>query len=182
MMEKFSVAWNGFDTSAGNSFRSLHRDSEFADVTLACDDDELFSAHKFVLIASSKFFRKIILRSQHSHPFLFLKGVKHLLLQNIMDFIYLGSVEVAQEDFQGFLNLAKDLQIMGLSDFKNESPKLNADKQHLEQEKEDKKYTELQEEDEEEDQYEQERTQNEISSAPDEDVSEEGSIQIIAMI
>ena len=38
-MENVYIDWTGFEACAGISFRSLHGESEFADITLACVDD-----------------------------------------------------------------------------------------------------------------------------------------------
>ena len=37
--ERYNLAWNEFDKSTNLAFRNLLSDTEFADVTLACDDD-----------------------------------------------------------------------------------------------------------------------------------------------
>ena len=137
-MEKFNIDWNGFDTSAGNSFRSLLGDSLFADVTLACDDGKQITAHKLVLVTSSKFFRNIILQNPHNHPLIYMRGVKHSVLQSVMDFIYLGKAEVDQGHLQTFMDLAKDLEIMGLTEFKDESQELI--EKHTKQEENDFPY------------------------------------------
>ena len=120
-MDKFSIAWSGFNESAGNSFRSLHAEDVFTDITLVCDDDKEIKAHKVVLVSSSKLFRKILTRNPQSHPLVYLRGATYSLLQNIIEFMYLGSVEVPQQDFQSFLDFAKDLQILGLTDFEKEN-------------------------------------------------------------
>ena len=121
-MENFTIGWSGFEGNAGNSFRSVYEEDVFKDVTLACDDDQQVRAHKFILMASSSFFRKILLRHPNNvNQIIFLRGTSYSLLKNVVDFLYVGSVQVPQTDFQKFLYLAKDLKISGLMDFQNNS-------------------------------------------------------------
>ena len=43
-------------------------------MTLACEDGRQVGAHKVVLIAPSTFFEKILIRNQHPHPLIYIKG------------------------------------------------------------------------------------------------------------
>ena len=44
-----------------------------------------------------------------------MRGVQHYLLQHVMDFVNLGKTSIAQADFANFMDLAKDLDITGLT-------------------------------------------------------------------
>jgi len=72
-------------------------------------------AHKVILSACSPFFRNILRRNQHQHPLLYLKGVKYTDLQSVLNFMYHGEVNVAQEDLNSFLAVAEDLRVKGLT-------------------------------------------------------------------
>jgi hypothetical protein len=50
-------------------------------------------------------------RNPHHHPLLYLKGVKLADLQAVLNFMYNGEVNVAQEELNSFLALAEDLQV-----------------------------------------------------------------------
>ena len=52
-----------------------------------------------------------------SSPIIFLKGVTSYHLNLIVDFVYLGEVEVPEKDLSGFLEVAGDLKIRGLSKY-----------------------------------------------------------------
>jgi len=112
--EKFCLRWNDFESNISLAFRELRDDKDFFDVTLACDDEQI-SAHKVILSACSPFFRNILRRNPHQHPLLYLKGVKYTDLQSVLNFMYHGEVNVAQEELNSFLAVAEDLRVKGLT-------------------------------------------------------------------
>merc|ERR1712168_955290 len=118
--EKFCLKWNDFEANIRTAFRELREDKDFFDVTLACDDDQI-QAHKVILSACSPFFRTILRRNRHEHPLLFLKGVEYLDLVSVLNFMYHGEVNVAQEELNSFLAVAEELKVKGLT--QNQSSK-----------------------------------------------------------
>ena len=112
--EKFCLRWNDFENNISNAFRELRDDKDFFDVTLACDDDQM-QAHKVILSACSPFFRNILRRNHHQHPLLYLKGVKYSDLQSVLNFMYHGEVNIAQDELNSFLAVAEDLKVKGLT-------------------------------------------------------------------
>jgi hypothetical protein len=118
MMEAqhFNLSWVEFESTASNTFKDLFADNTFVDVTLACEDGHQINAHKVILSACSPFFQNILLKNPHQHPLLYLKGSKLKTLRSILNFIYRGEAEIAQEDLERFISTARDLQIKGLCD------------------------------------------------------------------
>jgi len=112
--EKFCLKWNDFETNISSAFCELRDDKDFFDVTLACDDEQI-QAHKVILSACSPFFRNILRRNPHQNPLLYLKGVKFTDLQSVLNFMYHGEVNVAQEELNSFLAVAEDLRVKGLT-------------------------------------------------------------------
>jgi len=112
--EKFCLKWNEFESNVSTAFRELREDKDFFDVTLACDDEQI-EAHKVILSACSPFFRKVLRKNPHAHPLLYLKGVKFTDLQSVLNFMYHGEVNVAQEELNSFLAVAEELQVKGLT-------------------------------------------------------------------
>jgi len=112
--EKFCLRWNDFESNISMAFRELRDDKDFFDVTLVCEDEQIQS-HKMILSACSPFFRNILRRNPHQHPLLYLKGVKYGDLQCVLNFMYHGEVNVAQEELNSFLAVAEDLQVKGLT-------------------------------------------------------------------
>jgi len=112
--EKFCLRWNDFESNISVAFRELREEKDFFDVTLACDDSQV-EAHKVILSACSPFFRSILKKNPHQHPLLYLKGVKFKELVSVLNFMYMGEVNVAQEELNSFLSVAEELRVKGLT-------------------------------------------------------------------
>ena len=122
-MEKFCLKWNDFQVNVSNSFSTLRKENDFYDVSLVSDDDQVVSAHKVVLSASSQFFKSILRKADHAKPMIYLSGVESKELSCILDYIYEGEVQLYQEDLDKFLDVAQKLKINGLIGGGNEDKK-----------------------------------------------------------
>ena len=120
MSEKFSLKWNDFHSNVSKSFSLLRNEDYLHDVTLVSEDHKKVSAHKLVLSASSEYFKDIFKNNQHSHPLICLEGVSCEDIQNIMDYIYNGEVQIFQENLDRFLSVAQRLKLEGLIGGKQE--------------------------------------------------------------
>ena len=126
--------WNDFETNISNSFRELRSDNEFFDVTLCCDNGiDKLQAHKVILAACSPLFRRLLSPSNsllnssrhgsssflgthvNSQPLLYLKGIHKRELEEVLNFMYHGEVNVAQESLNAFLAVAEELAVKGLT-------------------------------------------------------------------
>jgi len=116
--EKFCLRWNDFENNVSTAFRDIREEKDFFDVTLACDDSQV-EAHKVILAACSPWFRNILKRNPHQHPLLYLKGVKYKELVCVLNFMYQGEVNVAQEELNSFLSVAEELRVKGLTQGNN---------------------------------------------------------------
>lgn len=67
---------------------------------------------KSVLLLHRQIIKKL---SGMSNPAIYLRGVQHKDIKNIIEFMYIGEVNVAQEDLDSFLGVAQDLCIKGLT-------------------------------------------------------------------
>ena len=112
--EKFCFRWDDFEENVSGAFREIREEQDFFDVTLACDDNQM-EAHKVIISACSPWFRSILRWHPHQHPLLYLRGVKYSELVAVLDFMYNGEVNIAQDDLNSFLNVAAELQVKGLS-------------------------------------------------------------------
>ena len=114
MSEKLCLQWDDFGINIRKSVESLRTTTDFADVTLACEDGHQIEAHKIILAASSQFFQNILKTNKHSHPLIFMRGVKSEELNAIIDYLYCGETSIYQEDLENFLKIAQELQLDGL--------------------------------------------------------------------
>ena len=121
--EKFCLKWNDFESNLSEAFRDIREEKDFFDVTLSCGTQHI-QAHKVVLSACSPFFRSVLKQNPHQHPLLYLKGVQFNNLLLVLNFIYNGEANVAQDDLNSFLAVAEDLEIKGLTqnDSKTKTP------------------------------------------------------------
>jgi len=119
--DNFCLRWNDFAENVSGAFKELRTESDFFDVTLACTDSgsKTLQAHKVILSACSNFFKSTFRQqtnaNKHPNPYIYLRGVTYTDLTSILDFIYNGEVNVAQEDLNSFLAVAEELQIKGLT-------------------------------------------------------------------
>lgn len=162
--EKFCLRWNDFSENFKNAVLDLRSREDFFDVTLAVDGRsvEVVRAHKVILAACSPFFHSLLAdqaMASVGNPIIFLRGIRMQVrsftfqgpvapgaslqpllrplqeLRQVLDFVYQGQVDVAQEDLDTFLSVAEDLKIKGLTqsegpeDIKEEScaPKRRGD-------------------------------------------------------
>ena len=113
--EKFCLRWNDFQENVNTAFASLRKDTNFTDVTLACEDGYQVDAHKVILIASSPFFHNLLKKNKHAHPLIYMRGMKSEDLLAIVDFLYYGEANIYQDNLDTFLNIAEELQLKGLN-------------------------------------------------------------------
>ena len=57
----------------------------------------------------------ILKRNRHEHPLLYMKGISLSNLTCVLDFMYHGEVNVAQDDLNSFLAVAEELKVKGLT-------------------------------------------------------------------
>ena len=125
--EKLCLQWNDFKNNVSSSFGDLRGDSDFTDVTLACEDGKQVEAHKVILASSSPFFKDILKRNKHPHPLIFMRGLKSEDLVAIVDFLYFGETNIFQENLDSFLVLAEELRLKGLMDNSNKTEESTKD-------------------------------------------------------
>ena len=113
--EKLCFQWNDFQTNLNTAFKNLREDNDFNDVTLACEDGLQVEAHKVVLAAASPVFQNLLRKNKHTHPLIYMRGMKSGDLLGIIDFMYGGEANVFQEHLDSFLAIAEELQLTGLT-------------------------------------------------------------------
>ena len=113
--EKFCLKWNDFQKNIVSSYHDLRKETDFCDVTLVCEEDKYIEAHKIILTACSPVFSTILKRNKHSHPLIYMRGLKAKDMVAIVDFIYYGEANIYEDDLGGFLALAEELQLKGLA-------------------------------------------------------------------
>ena len=117
MSEKFSLKWNDFTSNITKSFQSLRKEEDFFDVTLVGDDFKHVTAHKLVLSSCSEYFKNLFSKNKKyfkSQAMICLEGLNHGDLNNVLDYIYQGEVQIMQHEIDRFLQIADRLKLEGL--------------------------------------------------------------------
>ena len=92
----------------------MREEEEFYDVTLVGDDCKHVTAHKLVLASSSEYFQMIFSNNKkhfQSHALICLEGLNQSDLNNVLDYIYHGELQIYQHDLDRFLGIAERLKL-----------------------------------------------------------------------
>lgn len=113
-MEQFSLRWNNFHSNLTSGFHDLLQAADMVDVTLAVEG-QFLQAHKIVLSICSPYFKQLFKVNPCKHPIVILKDVAHGNMKDILEFMYLGEVNVLKDNLTSFLRTAELLQVKGLT-------------------------------------------------------------------
>ena len=123
--DNYRLRWNDFASNVTGAFTQLRSDGDFFDVSLTCDGSAGLAplrAHKVILSASSPVFKEMLRGASSSSMstaaaplVVYLRGISHRDLESVLDFVYRGEVNIAQDALDAFLAVAEDLQIKGLA-------------------------------------------------------------------
>ena len=118
MAVKFNLKCDDYQSKWSKSLSNLRSQTAFADVTLVSVDKVKFPSHKILLSSYSETF-KFMLKEENAHtnPLIYLSGVGSVDLGLILDFIYHGEVNLYQEQLESFLEVAGELEVVGLQGY-----------------------------------------------------------------
>merc|ERR1712212_966229 len=111
----------GFPDHLVEVFKNLGTEGNFADVTLVSDDQIQTPAHKVVLSACSPVLKTLLVNNPHSHPLLYLRGIKQTELQAILKFMYFGETQIFENRINDLVSVAKDLEVKEISEEQEET-------------------------------------------------------------
>ena len=92
------MKWNDFVDNVTSSFGQLRTDKDFSDVTLVSGDGHQIKAHRLALASGSLVFKGLLSQNSAANPVIFMRGVKSGELNSIVDFLYLGEINIHQYD------------------------------------------------------------------------------------
>ena len=93
----------------------LMMNEDFSDLTLVTEDKKQIKANAHILSTCSPFLNNILKKERNSNQIMYLRGVQYSKLESIIKFIYLGEVKFYEERMEEFLDVAKLLELKGLS-------------------------------------------------------------------
>ncbi|GLV35495.1 bric a brac 1 [Carabus blaptoides fortunei] len=122
--QQYCLRWNNHRSNLLTVFDELLQNEAFTDVTLACDGGTSVKCHKMVLAACSSYFQTLFTELPCRHPVVVLKDVKYSEIKAILEYMYRGEVNVAQDQLAALLKVAEALKVKGLvEENRNSHPK-----------------------------------------------------------
>ncbi|GFG34154.1 hypothetical protein Cfor_08147 [Coptotermes formosanus] len=109
--QQYCLRWNNHRTNLLAVFDELLRNEAFTDVTLACEGGTSVKCHKMVLAACSSYFQSLFTELPCRHPVVVLKDVKYTEMKAILEYMYRGEVNVAQDQLAALLKVAEALKV-----------------------------------------------------------------------
>ena len=114
--EKYNLTWHTYSSHLRSMLQNMLEKNYQNDVTLVCDDNKAFKAHKIVLSACSPMLENIINNcAQENHPIIYIKGIQHQEMESLLEFMYLGDATFYQDRMNEFLDAAKHLKVKEIS-------------------------------------------------------------------
>ena len=94
----------------------LRRQDHLCDITLVTKDGKEFKAHRNVLSAASPFFSKLLQSDmkENQEGIVRFEEISGAVMEDVLEFIYTGSVEVTQENSEDLVSAANYFLITGL--------------------------------------------------------------------
>ncbi|XP_068230844.1 zinc finger and BTB domain-containing protein 24-like isoform X2 [Palaemon carinicauda] len=109
-----SVKWWNHRSAMCRSIRDMYMKNQYADVRLVCEGREHW-VHKFVLSACSEYFETILNDVPYQGSIALAPSIQEKELLSLLDFMYLGIVDVLQHELPTLVAAAETLMIRGLA-------------------------------------------------------------------
>jgi len=123
--ELLSLKWNNHRTTFYHVISGLRNKESYTDVTLACDG-KFYPVHKLVLSTCSEYFSDIFERTNCKNPVVILKDIQCSDLEFLLDYMYIGEVNVRQNELSSLIKAAECLRVKGLAVPDEEPKKLSS--------------------------------------------------------
>ena len=114
--KKLLYKWCDFGDTIKTLFSTIRNSNNFTDVTLAFEGGRTIEAHRVVLAAASQVFMNILQDNTHPNPLIYMRGISYDIFNNLIDFIYNGEVNIAEENLNNFLEVGEEFSFRGISD------------------------------------------------------------------
>ena len=125
------LQWDSHTDHVKSLLQDLMITNNFADVTLVCEDLIMLRAHRNILSAGSQVLRDIFLFEDKNQlggkqSVIHLRGVKHAVMQAILEYIYLGETAIPLDGTNDFLLAAIGLGVRDCIPNSTDDQNLNA--------------------------------------------------------
>ncbi|CAL4092745.1 unnamed protein product, partial [Meganyctiphanes norvegica] len=123
-----SLKWNNHKTTFFHVLSTIRSKEAYCDATIACDG-RFYPVHKLVMSTCSDYFEEMFERTNCKHPVIVLKDIRHEDLEALLNYMYVGEVNVLQNELAGLIKAAECLMIKGLA-VPDEAPSKDSPKEN----------------------------------------------------
>jgi len=109
-----SLKWNNHRSSFLHVLSTVRKKNKYADATVACDGN-FYKVHKLVLSTCSEYFEQMFEQTDCKHPVIVLKDIRYFDFESLLSYMYIGEVNVEQENLPNLIKAAECLKIKGLA-------------------------------------------------------------------
>ncbi|CAL4118795.1 unnamed protein product, partial [Meganyctiphanes norvegica] len=113
LYEKLNLKWDNHKTNFFEFLKNQREKSNYTDATLAVEG-KFYPVHKLVLSSCSEYFSDIFERTNCKSPVIVLKDVPSHDIEALLDYMYLGEVDINRKNLKSLLKTAECLRITGL--------------------------------------------------------------------
>ena len=93
LLNQVSLKWDFFQDKISSFLKDVKASGDLSDVTLVCGDGKKIEAHRIILASASPFFKGMfrrVTKISHTHPLIYISGLKSCELEQVLHFMYLG--------------------------------------------------------------------------------------------
>lgn len=126
----YCLRWNNHKSNLVEILEALIKMECYVDCTIYVDDRVQFKAHRVVLAACSPYFQAILQDAPQDHCSLIFPGVKEFEMRTLLEYIYVGEVNIAESQLHRIIKIAKMLEVKGLLDMVDLTNNISQQQQH----------------------------------------------------
>ncbi|CAL4064449.1 unnamed protein product [Meganyctiphanes norvegica] len=114
-----SLKWDHHSQTFFETLSTIRTKQTYCDATIVCEGN-FYRVHKLVMCVCSQYMEKLFenISSQiphNSHPVIVLKDIKRSELEALLEYVYVGEVNVLQRELPALIKAAESLGIKGLA-------------------------------------------------------------------
>ena len=113
--EKYNLRWQTYTDHLKIMMKELMMNEDFSDVTIVTEDKKQVKANINILSVCSPLLKDIFKKENNSNSIIYLRGIQYPEIESIIQFIYLGEVNIYEDRMDEFLAVGKLLEIKELS-------------------------------------------------------------------
>ncbi|CAL4171687.1 unnamed protein product, partial [Meganyctiphanes norvegica] len=114
-----SLKWENHRVTFSEVLSTIRKKRQYCDATIACEG-RFYKVHKMVMSACSDYLEHMfeetnLNNSVATHPVIVLQDIRCKHLEALLDYMYVGEVNVVQADLPSLIKAADCLRIKGLA-------------------------------------------------------------------